>query len=195
MRFYGTPRAAGAWGLVSVVLLFAGAAMVSLPTAALSGDRIAAFYAAHGQLIVIQQVVGVVALGAFALFALSLRPNRWLRPTLVAFIAVELATNIVPLVIVFGAGSSDAAHTWTFVEDIADALFSIAIALFVAAATLGEPLWVRILGYAVAALNVLRGVGDPLGFTALDAVAPLAFVVFMVVFSAKLLVRPHSSAT
>ncbi len=164
--------------------------MVSLPTAAQSGERIAAFYAAHGQVIVMQQVVGVVALAAFVLFALSLRPNRWLRPTLWAFVAFELATNVVPLVIVAVAGSPDAARTWTFVEDTADALFSLAIALFVAAATLAEPLWMRILGYAVAALNVLRGVGDPLGFTALDAIAPLAFVVFMVVFCLKLLIRP-----
>jgi len=116
-------------------------------------------------------IVGVIALAAFVLFALSLRPNRWLRPTLWAFVAFELATNVVPLVIVAAAGSPDAAHTWTFVEDTADALFSLAIALFVAAATLAEPLWMRILGYAVAALNVLRGVGDPLGFTALDAIA------------------------
>jgi hypothetical protein len=179
---------------VSVVLLLVSAAMVSLPTAAQSGDRIAAFYAAHGQVIVMQQIVGVVALAALVLFALSLRPNRWLRPALWALVAIELATNIVPLVIVVAAGSPDTAHTWTFVEDVADALFSIAIALFVAAATLAEPLWVRILGYAVAALNVLRGVGEPFGFTTLDAIAPVAFVAFIVVFSAKLLIRPHSSA-
>ncbi len=169
--------------------------MVSLPTAGQSGGGIAAFYRAHGQLIVIQQAVGVVALAAFVLFALSLRPNRWLRPALWAFVAIELATNIIPLVIVFAAGSPDGAHAWTFAEDIADALFSIAIALFVAVATLAEPLWLRLLGYVAAALNVLRGVGDPLGFTALDAIAPLAFVAFVLVFSVKLLVRPHSSAT
>ncbi len=164
--------------------------MVSLPTAAQSGDRIAAFYAAHGQVIVIQQIVGAVDLAAFVLFALSLRPNRWLRPALWAFVAIELATNIVPLVIVVAAGSPDAAHRWTFVEDGADALFSIAIALFVAAATLAEPVWMRILGYAVAALNVLRGVGEPFGFTALDAIAPIAFVAFVLVLAVKLLVRP-----
>ena len=166
--------------------------MVSLPTAAEGGDRIAAFYAAHGQVIVIQQVVGVVALAAFVLFALSLRPNRWLRPTLWAFVALELATNIVPLVILAGASTPDAAHTWTFVEDVADALFSIAIALFVAAATMSEPLWVRMLGYAVAALNVLRGVGGPFGFNLLDAAAPLAFVAFVLVLAVKLLVRPSA---
>jgi len=44
------------------------------------------------------------------------------------------------------------------------------------------------LGYAVAALNVLRGVGDPFGFTLVDAAAPLAFVAFILVFSVRLLV-------
>ena len=167
--------------------------MVSLPTAAQSGDRIAAFYAAHGELIVIQQVVGVVALAAFVLFALSLRPNRWLRPALWAFVAIELVTNVIPVIIVSGASSPEAAHAWTAAEDVADAVFSIAIALFVAAATLGEPFWLRILGYAVAALNVLRGVGEPFGFTAIDVIAPLAFIAFVLVFSVKLLVRPDPS--
>ena len=166
--------------------------MVSVPTAAQGGVRIAAFYAAHGQVIVIQQVLGALALVAFVFFALSLRPNRWLRPALWALVAIELITNVIPLVIVFAAGSPDAAHAWTVAEDIADALFSIAIALFVAVATLAEPLWVRVLGYAVAALNVLRGVGEPFGFTAVDAIAPLAFVAFVLVFSVKSLVRPAS---
>jgi len=169
--------------------------MVSLPTAAQSGERIAAFYTDHGSVIVIQQVVGILALGAFILFALSLPPNRWIRLTLWILVALELVTNIVPLVILVAAKSPDAAHTWTSVEDIADDLFSIAIALFVAAATLAQPLWLRIGGYAVAALNVLRGLGDPLGYTALDAIAPLAFVVFVLILSVKLLVQPVSRPT
>jgi hypothetical protein len=183
------------WGIIFVVLLFASATMVSVPTAADSGDRIAAFYREHGQFIAIQQVIGVAALAAFILFALSLPPNRWLRLTLWVLVALELVTNVVPLVILFAANSPDAAHTWTSVEDLADALFSIAVALFVAAATLAQPLWMRIIGWAVAALNVLRGVGDPFGYTALDAIAPLAFIAFVLVLSVKLLVRPISAST
>jgi hypothetical protein len=183
------------WGIVFVVLLVASAAMVSVPTAADSGDRITAFYREHGPFIAIQQVIGVIALAAFILFALSLPPNRWLRLTLWVLVALELVTNIVPLLILIAARSPDAAHTWTSVEDIADDLFSIAIALFVAAATISQPLWMRIVGYAVAAVNVLRGVGDPLGYTALDAIAPLAFVAFVLVFSVKLLVSPLSRPT
>jgi len=171
-----------------VVLLFGSAALLSLPTASMSGDRIVAFYKDHASLIVIQQVVGVVALGAFVAFALSLPRNRWLLPTLWAFVLVELITNVIPLAILAAGSSPDTALTWTRVEDDADAVFSITIAAFVAAASLGQPIWLRIGAYVVAAANVLRGVGDPLGFTALDAIAPLLFVVFVLVFSVTLLV-------
>ncbi len=45
------------WGVAFVILLLVSAAMVSLPTAAEPGDRIAAFYSAHHQVIVWQQIV------------------------------------------------------------------------------------------------------------------------------------------
>jgi hypothetical protein len=192
-RLFGHPRAAGVFGIVFVVLLFASAAMVSLPTAAMSGDGIVAFYGAHATVIVVQQVVGLIALGAFVAFALSLPRNRWLLPALWAFVVIELVTSIVPLVILAGGSSPDTALNLTRVEDDADAVFSITIAAFVAAASLGQPVWLRIAAYIVALANVARGVGDPLGFTALDAVAPLLFIALVLVFSMKLLVRPHVS--
>jgi hypothetical protein len=40
---------------------------------------------------------------------------------------------------------------------------------------------------------VARAIADPLGFSALDVIAPLAFVAFVLVFTAKLLVRPISA--
>ena len=190
-RIFGHPRAAGVWGIVFVVLLLVSAAMVSVPTAAMSGAEIVAFYKAHGTLVVVQQAIGVVALLAFVAFALSLPRNRWLIPSLVLFVITELATNVVPLLIIAVGSSPDSAHTLTRVEDIADALFSIAIAAFVAAASLGQPIWLRIAAYVVALANVARGVADSFGIAALDAVAPLLFVAFILVFSVKLLVRPE----
>src|SRR5207249_1226979 len=85
-----------------------------------SSDRIASFYKAHGQLIVIQQVLGAIALVPLTAFILSLRPNRWLRPALVVFAAVELVTNVVPLVILAAA---DRATSLTLVEDLAGRRF------------------------------------------------------------------------
>jgi hypothetical protein len=168
--------------------------MVSVPTAAETGDRISAFYTAHGQLIVLQQIVGLVALAAFIAFGLSLPPNRWLRPTLWAFVVTELVTNLVPLFIVATKPSAEATHSLTFVEDLADAAFFISIALFVVAATLSEPMWLRLIGYVVAAACAIRAVASLFSVPALDQVAPLIFVAYVLVLSVKLLVRPAAVA-
>jgi hypothetical protein len=194
-QLIGTPRAAGAWGIAFVVLLLVGAAMVSLPTAAEDGDRIAAFYSAHAQVIVIQQVIGLFALAAFVAFALSLPPNRWLRSALWFFVIAELATNVVPLLIVATNPAPESAHALTLVEDIADSALFIAVAVFVAAATQREPTWLRIAAYVVAAASAVRAIGSPLGFAALDAAAPLAFLAFVLVLSVRSLVRQESAAT
>ena len=191
MRFFGTRRAAGGWGIAFVVLLLVSAAMVSLPTGAETGERIAAFYAAHGQLIVLQQIVGIVAVAAFIAFGLSLPPHLWLRPALWAFVACELVTNLVPLVIVATNPSADAAHSLTIVEDLADAALFISIALFLSVATLTEPLWLRLAAYLVAVASVIRAVASPFAVTALDQIAPLLFVAFVLVLSLKLLVTPR----
>ena len=187
MRLVGTPRAAGGWGIVFVVLLLVSAAMVSVPTAAETGDRIVSFYRAHTSLIVVQQLVGMVALVAFIAFGLSLPANRWLRPALWVFVSVELVTNLVPLSIVALSPSAATAHSLTFVEDLADSALFISVALFVSAATLAEPTWLRIAGYLAAAASVIRAIASPLGMTALDQIAPLVFVAFVLVFSIKLL--------
>lgn len=179
--------------MVFVVLLLVSAAMVSIPTASTSGEKIVKFYSEHASLIVLQQVVGVVALAAFVLFAISLPRNRWLMPALAVLAITELATNVVPLVIIASGSSADTAHNLTRVEDVLDDLFSIAIAAFVSAAALGQPVWLRIAAYAVALAGVARAIADPLGFSALDVIAPLAFVAFVLVFSVKLLVRPISA--
>ena len=185
-RFLGG-RAAGAWGIAFAVLLLVSAAMASLPTAAESDAAITAFYRAHSGIVVLQQVVGALALVPFVAFALSLAPNRWLRPALFLFVAVELITNIVPLVIVATPG---AAHPLTLVEDVADSALFISVALFLVAATLAEPMWLRALAYVVAAACVFRALVSPFGVTALDQVAPLAFLAFVLVFSIRLLARP-----
>ena len=189
-RLAGSQRAAGGWGIAFVVLLLVSAAMVSLPTAAQTGDRIAAFYAAHGQVIVLQQVLGIVAVAAFIAFGLSLPPNRWLRPALWAFVVCELATNLVPLVIVAMKPSAETAHSLTLVEDMADSALFISVALYVIAATLTQPTWLRVMSYVAGAACVARAVVSPFGITALDQIAPLILVTFVLVLSIKLLVRP-----
>jgi len=193
MRFFVSSRAAGLWGIAFVVLLLVSAAAVSIPTSNESGERIADFYRRHGDVVIAQQVIGVLALGAFVAFALLLPPHRWLRIAVAAFVVTELATNLVPFAMVVTQPSASTAHTLTFVEDIADAALFVAIALFVSALTLAEPLWLRVAAYVVAAACVLRAVAGPLGFNVFDAVAPLAFVLFMLLFCVRLLVKQRAA--
>jgi len=180
-------RFGGWWGTAFVVLLFVSAAMASLPTSADSDAAIIAFYRDHASVVVLQQVVGALALAPFVLFALSIEPNRWLRPAVFLFVAVELVTNVVPLVIVV---ARDTARPLTLVEDIADAALFLAVALFVAVAALKQPLWLRLTAYLVAALCVIRALASPLHADFLDLVAPLAFIAFVLLMSIRAIVRP-----
>src|SRR5437899_3867155 len=75
-----TGRRGGWWGVAFVVTLFVGAAMVSVPTATQGGRQIQAFYAAHATVILVQQLLGLIALGFLLAFAMALgaRRRRWL---------------------------------------------------------------------------------------------------------------------
>jgi hypothetical protein len=187
------------WGVAFVILLFVSAAMVSLPTAADAGDRIAAFYAAHQQIIVWQQIVGVLALVPFLAFAAALsiwaRPsgqgNRWLMPAAGLVALASVATSLVPLAMVLMPNMSpDLAHQLTVVEDLADSVLFASFAGFVLAASTGEAGWVRALAVLVAIASLARAVLSPFGVTALDVAAPLAVLAFVLLLSGRLLFSP-----
>ena len=174
-----------------MALLLVSAAMATLPTSADAESAITAFYREHASVVVIQQVAGIAALLAFVLFALSLDPNRWLRPAVFLFVVVELATNLVPLLIL---ATPPAAGPLTRVEDLADAALFVSVALFLVAATLRAPLWLRVMAYVVAAACVVRAIASPLGITALDQIAPLAFVAAALVLSVRQLIAAPAPA-
>ena len=181
-RFVGTRRAAGGWGIAFVVLLLVSSALASLPTAADSAAAIAAFYRDHASIVVVQQVVGVVALVPLVLFGISLPPNRWLKPALFLLVGVELVTQIVPLLILASPGS---AQPLTSVEDLADAVLFVTVALFVLAATLGQPRWMRVGAYVVAAACLLRAVG----VSVFALAAPLLFLALILIMCVWMLVK------
>src|SRR2546423_7454894 len=166
-----TSRRGGWWGIAFAVTLFVAGAMVSLPTARQSGRAIAAFYAAHAGVIVVQQVLGVVTLAFLLAFALALgaRRRRWLLVGTVLLAISELVTNIVPVILVLTNPGPDGAHTWTVIEDLADEALFISIAVFSVAATIDEVGWVRVAGLVVAAIALLRVALTLFGVAALDA--------------------------
>jgi len=185
-------RAGGVFGLVFVFLLFASAAMASLPTSTDSAGTIAAFYREHASVVILQQIIGILALVPLVAFGLAVGANRWSRLALLLLVVIELVTNVVPLLIVAAPESSRAL---TSVEDGADSALFIAVALFLIAATLGDALWVRVVAYVAAAACVARGVASPLAIDSLDQVAPLAFIAVILLLSVRRLVRqPHQTA-
>src|SRR5207248_2827713 len=81
--------------------------------------------------IALQQILGAIAVAPFVAFALSIGPNRWLKPVVAVFVAFELATNAIPLVMVAMSNlSADTAYTLTVVEDFADAGLFVSVAAF-----------------------------------------------------------------
>ena len=189
MQSSATSRRGGWWGIAFVVTLFVSGAMVTLPTARQTGRAIAAFYAAHTGVILVQQVLGVVTLAFFLAFALALgaRRRRWLLVGTVLVAISELVTNIVPVVLALTNPEPDGAHAWTVIEDLADEALFISIAVFSVAATIDEIGWVRLAGLLVAAISLVRVVLTAFGVAALDALAPIAFLILILILSVRVL--------
>lgn len=190
------------WGVAFVILLFVSAAMVSLPTGAERGDRIAAFYTAHQQMIVWQQIVGVVALVPFLAFAAALsswarlggHTNRWLMPAAGLVALANIATSLVPLAMALTPTlTPDLAHQLTVVEDLADSVLFASLAGFVLATSTGAPVWVRVLAVLVTMASLAHALLSPFGVTALAVAAPLAVLAFVLMLSGRLLFSPVGS--
>ena len=184
-----TGRRGGWWGVAFVVTLLVEGGMVSLPTATQTGRQIQAFYGAHATVILIQQLLGIVALGFLLAFAMALGARRrpWLLVGTVALAIAELATNVPPVILAVANLGPDGAHALTVVEDVADAALSVSIALFSVAATIDQVRWVPVAGVVVAAVSVLRVVTTAVGVRALDLLAPTAFLALVLILSIRLL--------
>jgi hypothetical protein len=189
-------RRDGWWGIAFVLGLLVYGAMVSLPTAAENGERIKAFYDTNRQVIVVQQILGLLLLVPLLGFVVVLNRRArahtagvpWLLVAGLLVAAAEAAASLPPLVLAAMTNPApETAHTLTVVEDVADATLFMGIAFFSVLAALAEPAWVRGIGLVVAALTLVRAVASPLGVTALDAVAPIAFLAFVLLLSIRML--------
>jgi len=194
-------RRGGWWGVAFVVTLAVSAGMVSLPTSAQSGAQIAGFYRAHAAVILVQQVLGVLSVVFFLLFAgaLGAGRRRWLLVGTVLVAITELATNVVPVVLASSNPTPDGAYALTVAEDLADAALFASVAVFSVAATIDQVAWVQVTGLVVAALSVIRAAASPFAISALDLLAPLAFLALILILSIRLLIgkpspRPPAAA-
>ena len=84
----------------------------------------------------------------------------------------------------------DATHWWARFADVSDDILFCAIALFAGVlAVLLRARWLRAVAVLVAVLSAVRGIGGPLGLTALDVAAPLSFLVLMLALGVYLMAR------
>src|SRR5437016_1495755 len=121
----------GWWGVAFACGLLVGAAMVSLPTATQNAEEIKAFYAANRQIIVVQQIVGALALAPFLGLTLTLarhargRGGGGERSIVLAGLVLaiaEVATNVPPLLLASASDPTlESAHSLTRIEDLSDA--------------------------------------------------------------------------
>jgi hypothetical protein len=191
-------RRAGWWGIAFVVVLLVSGAMVSVPTSQTSAQHIQTFYAAHRSAIIIAQVLGILAIPLFVLFAVALahqhderghRAGRWILLAGVLVVIANLSTVVPPLWLALvsnpGAGL---ARTLTRAAELTDALLFAAIAGFALVVSFHvRILWLRGLSLVVAILTLVRAVAGPLRVPSLDAVAPLAFLASIVLWSVLML--------
>jgi membrane protease YdiL (CAAX protease family) len=191
------------WGVVFALGLLVVGGMVSLPTAAQTGEDINAFYSAHRQIIIAQQIAGVLLLVPFLAFARILdRRSRgqtagrrgWLWFAALTLAAAEMATNVLALALATSPDLSPAtAHAIALAGDVADAALFAAIAFFSLMTAPAERFWVRGLAVLVATLTLIRAFASPMGVTYLDAVAPIAFLGYILLLSARMIVVDHTA--
>jgi hypothetical protein len=185
----------GWWGILFSVGLLIEASIVSVPTAAQSGEEVQAFYAAHREIIIIQQLVAVALLVPLLAFARTLdRRSRggdrqsvgWIMIAAWCVAGAELATSALPLLLaVLTDVTTAAAHGLAFANDLADDALFASIALFSVVATPTAWTWLRRAGVLVGTVTLARAVAGLFGVTALDAAAPIAFLAFVLALSAQ----------
>jgi hypothetical protein len=184
-------RVAGTLAAGFVVLLLATEVVLTLPDETASAAAVASFYATHRGFIVILQLLGVVAaglLGGYAWRLLSV--DRVVAVAGLIMAACALIPSLITLVIAIVADPSHpgAAGRWNTLEPLGDDILFVGILLF--AGTVALRLGRRLLALGLLALFVavsclIRLVLEIAGRShgVLDAIAPLSFVLMIVVMA------------
>jgi hypothetical protein len=199
-------RRTGWFGAAFVILLLLQAGMADIPTSDVPVDRIQAFYAANGGVIVAAQIISIAASIFFLLFAWNLgrdldpesaSANRRLRLTGTAVSIASVATAVPPIVLALASSPGDAtARNLTRAADVTDAILFVAIGLFaLELLRAGTARWLRASALVVAVLSLARAVLGIAEMTTLDVIAPLAFLALVLALSVAALRRKIATPT
>jgi hypothetical protein len=192
-------RAAGWWGWAFVLLLLVSAGMASVPGGGDATSTVRDYYTAHTGVIVVAQLVGLAAALTFLPFTFSLRrgPGERTAPSdveaagsVVAGAAVLTAVPVLWLTAVADTGSDGLVHGLAVASDLADVALFTAIALWSwTLVRVSSTSWFRILAGVVAVISLARAVLLLARSSVLELVAPMGFVVLVLVLSTAVLLR------
>jgi len=179
-----------------VVLLLLGEAMVSLPRASHRTAFLSEYYAQHSSVITFAQVVQLVAAVPFFLFARALSRRAaighaadWVARTGVLVVVTSVLTVAPVLTLALEPDlSADSTRTLAIWTDLTDVTLFFAIGCFaVACRQAFAPGWLRLSAEVLAGLSLAHAVLSLWRIEALDVIAPLAFVVFVLALSGWML--------
>jgi hypothetical protein len=174
----------GWWFIAFTVLVFIGAAVVSLPASDQPPEVIHPFYSTHRVSITITQVAGLAAAAVLIVVITALL--RWVGggPLLVVtgmlVVLANVGTTVPVLWLAYGTAGTATTSLARWGDWTDDILFLV-IGLFAAVlSTVAPGRVLRIVCLLTAVLCTVRGIGGALGLTALNVVAPVTFLAMMV---------------
>ncbi len=205
------PRRFGLLGVACALLALAGGALV-LPAGGRPATEVADFYAAHRAAVLLTRAALAVAaavffayasgLGGYAVRGATSRTWTGIRVAAAMLTAAAWLALVPPLVLTGIARSGQGSawvHRWTRGSDLAEALLFLAIAFWCFMVTVESrrlPRGLRALAALAAVAALLRaGLGVGAIPSALDALAPLAFLAVVLLTGAWLVgwARPEAA--
>ena len=184
------------------VLLLVSAGMVSVPGGSDTTSDVRVFYESNAALIVVAQLVGLLAALSFTPFAMALQQRGthdqvttgapWVGRSGLAVTgaAIVTAVPVLWLVAVVKKAGNTLVNNLAYASDLTDVVLFMAIAAFGAAilraASVG---WLRVLAGLVALICAARAGLLLAGSGLLELLAPLAFVLLVLVLSTMALAR------
>jgi hypothetical protein len=193
-------RALTWWGIGFLVALLLSAGMASVPTGDDPVRVVRSFYVDHAGVVIVAQLIGLVAAAAFLMFSRQLastapdadRPGLWWTGAAVA--AAAFLTALPPLWLSFIASGASAPtlHGLARASDATDVLLFTTIAAFAAMVARASSSWLRPVAALVGLISLARAVLLATGQSALEAVAPVAFLALVALVI--LAVRTHAFA-
>jgi hypothetical protein len=188
-------RRGGIWGLAFVVLLLVGAGMASVPGGDESVAEVRRFYDEHAGVVLLSQLVELVATVPLVLFLLGLAASRLVRsrhmvPTGSVLVVASVLTLVPPLLLVLlhDHAPGGQVHALAVLSDLTDVVLFAAIAVLAVVLWSGPgPQWFRLSALLVGLVTAVRAVEILFGGDLLEVVAPVGFILLVVVSSVLLM--------